>query len=56
MAMNVVCYGLLNCSVMNGHQSNYTQEADKLTLLSIILLLADVSSTYSSVLPQGNIF
>jgi len=31
-------------------------QADKLALLAIILLLVDVSSTYSSGLPQGNLF
>jgi len=31
-------------------------EADKLALLVIILLLADVLPTYTSGLPQGNVF
>jgi len=31
-------------------------QADKLALLAIILLLADVSPIYSSGLPQGNVF
>jgi len=31
-------------------------QADKLALLAIILLLADISPTYSSGLPQGNVF
>jgi len=31
-------------------------QADRLVLLTIILLLADVSPTYSSGLPQGNGF
>jgi len=33
-----------------------SNQADKLALLAIILLLADVSRTYSSGLPQGNVF
>jgi len=33
-----------------------SNQADKLALLAIILLLADVSPTYSSGLPQGNVF
>jgi len=33
-----------------------SNQADKLDLLAIILLLADVSPTYSSGLPQGNVF
>jgi len=31
-------------------------QTDKLALLAIILLVADVSPTYSSGLPQGNVF
>jgi len=31
-------------------------QADELALLAIILLLADISPTYSSGLPQGNVF
>jgi len=30
--------------------------ADKLVLLAIVLLLVDVSPTYSTGLPQGNVF
>jgi len=33
-----------------------SNQADQLDLLAIILLLADVSPTYSSGLPQGNVF
>jgi len=33
-----------------------SKQADKLALLEIILSLADVSPTYSSGLPQGNVF
>jgi len=33
-----------------------SNQADKLALLAIILLLADVSPTNSSGLPQGNVF
>jgi len=33
-----------------------SNQADKLDLLAIFLLLADVSPTYSSGLPQGNVF
>jgi len=33
-----------------------SNQAEKLALLAIILLLADVSPTYSSGLPQGNVF
>jgi len=32
-----------------------SNQADKLTVLAIILLLADVSPTYSSGLLQGNV-
>ena len=33
-----------------------SNQADQSDLLAIILLLADVSPTYSSGLPQGNVF
>jgi len=33
-----------------------SNQTDKLALLAIILFVADVSPTYSSDLPQGNVF
>jgi len=39
---------------MSESLNRHNYQADKLALLAIFLLLADVSPTYSSGLPQGN--
>jgi len=41
---------------LQNHFNKSNTQADELALLTIVLLLADVSLTYSRALPQGNVF